>query len=220
MKLCSDCGQWKALTEFGENRSRGDGKAFYCRACFLLRAAASYRRRQARLGRVVREPVPVPPDHKHCPGCRQVKPLEDFHRAARQSGGRASYCKPCKRARDDERRLQREYGVTSQQLAVLVAKQGGKCALCRERLARHVDHDHLSGVVRGVFCFRCNSGLGQFADRIDLLGMAIHYLRGSTYQRARVTDGVYRLAAPVAAQRLSTDAGPPRALEELISRQR
>jgi hypothetical protein len=34
----------------------------------------------------------------------------------------------------------------------MVEQQGGVCALCRERPAQHVDHDHVTGRVRGVLC--------------------------------------------------------------------
>lgn len=39
-----------------------------------------------------------------------------------------------------------------------------------------VDHDHLTGVVRGVLCYYCNNGLGKFMDSIPNLESAIKYL--------------------------------------------
>lgn len=36
---------------------------------------------------------------RYCPQCKETKPLEDFHRNARRSMGRASECKPCHYAR-------------------------------------------------------------------------------------------------------------------------
>jgi Recombination endonuclease VII len=41
----------------------------------------------------------------------------------------------------------------------MLAEQGGGCAICgaepkTKRL--HVDHDHKTGAVRGLLCFRCN----------------------------------------------------------------
>lgn len=49
--------------------------------------------------------------------------------------------------------------VTELEYAALLALQGGHCALCpntpkTRRLA--VDHDHRTGRVRGLLCFRCN----------------------------------------------------------------
>lgn len=61
-------------------------------------------------------------------------------------------------------------GVTDELYAALLAAQGGHCALCAatspKRLKKdgtayrfHVDHDHTTGRVRGLLCFRCNTAL-------------------------------------------------------------
>lgn len=39
-----------------------------------------------------------------------------------------------------------------------------------------MDHDHLSGLVRGLLCAQCNRGLGFFRDSVWLLERAIGYL--------------------------------------------
>jgi hypothetical protein len=65
------------------------------------------------------------------------------------------------RVREQSRRakLQRSFGITVEQYDRMLRAQDGKCALCRRppksiRLA--VDHDHRTGRVRGLLCFRCN----------------------------------------------------------------
>jgi hypothetical protein len=68
------------------------------------------------------------------------------------------------------------YGLTKEQLAALIAAQEGHCAICKERSALHVDHDHTSGKIRSLLCTRCNKGLGFFQDRADLLEVARKYL--------------------------------------------
>lgn len=40
-----------------------------------------------------------------------------------------------------------------------------------------LDHDHITGEVRGWICDSCNTGLGRFKDSIPLLDMAILYLK-------------------------------------------
>jgi Autographiviridae endonuclease VII len=78
--------------------------------------------------------------------------------------------------------LKRLYGITEEQYNEMLQRQGGCCAICRnpqnnhtsKRL--HVDHDHSTGVVRGLLCYRCNQGLGSFEENIVLLRLCIEYL--------------------------------------------
>jgi len=63
----------------------------------------------------------------------------------------------------------------------MLTKQGGVCLVCfcppaGKRLA--VDHDHVTGAVRGLLHIRCNAGLGQFDDDPALLRQAADYLEG------------------------------------------
>jgi hypothetical protein len=39
-----------------------------------------------------------------------------------------------------------------------------------------IDHDHMSGTIRGLLCRKCNSGIGLFEDDISRLTNAIEYL--------------------------------------------
>ena len=65
------------------------------------------------------------------------------------------------RAKRSERvaRLKTRFGITEQQFEVMVRLQGGGCAICGKapksrRLA--VEHDHVTGRVRGAVCHFCN----------------------------------------------------------------
>lgn len=69
----------------------------------------------------------------------------------------------------------------------MLHEQNGKCAICLqpEKVTNKrgtlydltVDHDHTTGVVRGLLCIDCNTSIGKFKDQIDLLESAIRYLR-------------------------------------------
>jgi len=207
MKRCRDCDQDKPLEDFPPAKKSRDGRASYYRTCMGARSRASYRKRRAAEGRTVRESVEVPPGTALCPRCRTVRPLTDFTRSKAKASGRHSHCKPChyEQTLESARRLhgstrdchlKRRYGLTSDDVDALVDAQGGLCALCQERKAEHVDHDHLTGSVRGVLCFCCNQGLGNFRDRADVMRKAIDYLERTTWQKERACPGVYRLTSP------------------------
>jgi hypothetical protein len=217
VKRCPDCGQGKPHEAFGKNRSRPDGLAFYCRSCFRARSSAQYRRSREATGKQVRSRETHPAGQKRCADCREVKPVEAFDRAASQSGGYNCYCKSCRRGRERAARFLRVYGLTLEARDALIAGQGCVCAICQEAEPVHVDHDHVTGVVRGVVCFRCNSGIGQFDDRADLMRKAIDYLERTTWQRQRVSTGVYRLTSPRPAAAASPSSS---ALQHLICSQR
>lgn len=81
-----------------------------------------------------------------------------------------------------------KYGITSSWLDATLEEQGGRCAICRadspgSQRDWHIDHDHVTNVLRGVLCHHCNVGLGHFKDDPDLLHAAIKYLRWHHQQR-------------------------------------
>jgi Recombination endonuclease VII len=127
---------------------------------------------------------------KRCPDCLQYKPLTEFPRNRRTKSGYATYCKPCHNARGNESRqrlygssrhyhLTRRYGIGAPEFDALVREQDGVCPICDKPDPEHVDHDHVSGRVRGILCFNCNGGLGQFGDDPERLVRAQLYLEWS-----------------------------------------
>ena len=55
------------------------------------------------------------------------------------------------------------------------------CGLSFETRSKLIDHCHVTGVVRGLLCFSCNTALGHFKDDIDVLKSAIRYLENHKY---------------------------------------
>lgn len=74
-------------------------------------------------------------------------------------------------------KLKHRYGLTFEQHQAMYEAQGGICALCGERAASDVDHNHDTGAVRGLLCRACNLGLGMFKDTVEGLQRAIDYLK-------------------------------------------
>lgn len=81
--------------------------------------------------------------------------------------------------------FENKYGMSYQDVVSMLAAQNGRCSICKDQIAvsqdevrntAHVDHDHESGIVRGLLCSKCNTGLGMFKDNIRNLAQAIVYL--------------------------------------------
>lgn len=90
------------------------------------------------------------------------------------------YVKRNKRERD----LKRLYGITTEQFHTLLEEQNYQCKICgtphTEEKYLHVDHCHNTGVVRGLLCTKCNTGLGLFNEDLNLLTKAQKYLDEKT----------------------------------------
>src|SRR5690348_4886724 len=59
----------------------------------------------------------------------------------------------------------------------LMKANGKRCSICgAQGVALVIDHDHITGFVRGLLCQACNSGLGFFKDDPERLYAAQRYL--------------------------------------------
>jgi hypothetical protein len=228
VKRCRDCGEDKPLEQFSPAKKNRDGRTSYCRDCLRVR---HQRYRDAQAGGAPRRRTGArasSADVKWCPACQQELPRTSFGKNRSNADGLTGYCRPCHAAKAKETyirlygstreyHLRRRYGITSADYDAMVEAQGGLCALCRERAPEHVDHDHVTGAVRGVLCSCCNQGLGNFRDSVASLRAAVDYLERTTWQRQRVSTGVYRLTSPRPAAAASPSSS---ALQHLICSQR
>ena len=160
---------------------------------------------------------------KRCRECNELKPIDDFYRAAGSRDGHRNECKQCNLTRrkrwyernaakdidrvqawrdenqeryaDYQRRykgrpgyaaelreghLRRKYGMTQAQYELRLREQGGGCAVCgrapKPGKSLHIDHDHETGHVRGLLCFKCNAALGQLDDDLERIERALTYV--------------------------------------------
>jgi hypothetical protein len=74
----------------------------------------------------------------------------------------------------------KRYGLLPGQFEEMRERQSNLCVICKEDLrpgkATHIDHDHVTGKVRGLLCGKCNRGLGCFRDSPTFLLNAVEYL--------------------------------------------
>lgn len=68
----------------------------------------------------------------------------------------------------------------------MLAEQGGGCAACgattcsdKRRSRLSVDHDHVTGRVRGLLCNDCNRALGLLKDSPDVVKRLLAHVSGS-----------------------------------------
>lgn len=140
-----------------------------------------------------------------CNRCGESKSESDF---PRRSGDRLrSECKSCRNAymrdyyqrpgvkekqharvaRNPRRKEQRKkahvkarFGISLAEYEDFRREHPETCPLCRKRPARAVDHDHTTGVLRGVLCDPCNLVLGLVEDDVDTLRRMFLYLSPDT----------------------------------------
>jgi hypothetical protein len=135
-------------------------------------------------------------EYKHCSKCGENLPVSEFVRRKFDSGnwGYTSWCKPCRNEKSKadwedgsirDSIYKRKFGISLAEYDAMLEAQGGKCAICgTSELTGHgakygrfsVDHDHVTGEVRGLLCHPCNIGLGSFKDNVEVMKNAIFYL--------------------------------------------
>ena len=117
--------------------------------------------------------------HSYCQACVTAASTA-WHRGnpeRSRAASRASYARkradPArwkKHLEKNRRLLLRQYGLTPEQYEALYNAQRGLCAICGKPPYPGrggmlcVDHDHVTGEIRGLLHRRCNAGLGALGD--------------------------------------------------------
>jgi hypothetical protein len=197
-KSCPDCSQIKPFSQFPRNVRRSDGFGLYCKACFAIRYRKHRERKAEAAGRTVRSRRLVPAGHKFCPACQQMLPKNRFANNRASRDGLTAYCKPCHNAKGKatytrlygstrEYHLRRRYGIGQADVERMLAEQDNTCAGCDQSDPGNVDHDHATGVVRGMLCFNCNQALGNVRDSVSVLRALQAYLTRHRLNALEVT---------------------------------
>jgi hypothetical protein len=172
MKRCTKCGIEQPLANFYRAAGTRDGFRGDCKSCFQARAAARYRENPAPMRERARRWQQANPE-------RVAENLRRYKESGRKAeANRRSH-------------LKRKYGVTPEWYDEQLAAQGGGCAICgrppRDDISLHVDHDHRTGALRGLTCFRCNNALGDFGDDAALIEKAAAYLESHDAEVVELT---------------------------------
>jgi hypothetical protein len=166
-KRCRICRETKPFDQFHRANGMRDGYRSECKECFGRLAAERYRTlpgfRERAISRTQRWRETNP--ERYAELQRRTKASPTYKRSLRNS------------------HLKRKYGITLADYEAMLAAQAGGCAICGapepDGQSLHVDHCHDAGAVRGLLCFRCNAGLGQFDHDGERLAAAAAYLSSS-----------------------------------------
>lgn len=149
LKTCSKCNQVKELSLFSTDRAAKDGKRHICSDCVRTHMRERYYKNSARLREL-----------------RQKYYYENLEASREKSRNAAR-----------KKRLE-TYGITESEYSALLISQDNRCAICNTTPdVFSVDHDHDTGVVRGLLCKNCNAGIGLLGDSPRNLEQAVIYLK-------------------------------------------
>jgi hypothetical protein len=199
-KVCSKCGEEKDVSEFSIRKNRKEGLQSTCKLCdkeYRLKniekrkeIAKKYRLKNIEENKK-KDIMDSVNDKKFCTGCKQDKYFTEFYKDKSRKNGLRDRCKSCDKKRSKlyafnnyqigrNAHLKRTYNITIKQYHQIYKDQNGYCAICGNTKGNnkvfHVDHDHLTGKVRGLLCNKCNKSLGGFQDSPEILQKAIDYL--------------------------------------------
>ena len=163
-KHCIKCGQDKPLPDF--EKCYGGGKVYLraqCRECRYAESRKWYRANREHCIAMAREYV------RRNPEGRRRYDLKYRKKHAQKLAAYHAF-----------RRIKKAYGIDAEKYNTMIVAQRGTCRICGKypvpgkRL--EVDHDHLTGQVRGLLCRNCNTGIGRLGDDPETLQAAIDYL--------------------------------------------
>lgn len=124
---------------------------------------------------------------RECRTCKITKNLSEFHKTGKYW---RPDCRDCWNKKLPRRGpqltawgnyLKKKYGLSPDEYESLRSLRNGRCDICQREPKSiselHLDHDHVTGRIRGFICTNCNRGLGYFQDDQPRLIQAIAYLR-------------------------------------------
>lgn len=158
-KECPHCRGIKSYDGFYKDKSRQSGISSWCKDCLLDKAKERRRTNPEQYRAIARK--------------YYYKNQNKILSALRAKGRKRSV---------EQKKL--SWGFYNE----LFAAQDGKCLICGIHADEaynglHIDHDHVTGEVRGLLCHKCNTALGLFQDNVEFLKTAADYLNNSRKDR-------------------------------------
>lgn len=164
---CSNCDQFKKLSEFTKNRSKKNGFDDRCAICSAKKNLEKYYRNREKYISSMKERYSKIKTEVSQKTKKLRKENPDFFK---------------------NQKLRNGFGITIEQYKEMLRKQNNVCAICNHperiidrRLNRPrslaVDHDHKTKKVRGLLCMGCNQGLGNIRESHQTALRMAKYIR-------------------------------------------
>jgi hypothetical protein len=99
-----------------------------------------------------------------------------------KTGNNNSYCIKCVAIKNKEYRQKNSEKLNQYDKYRYYNKPGRKpnkmvCPICQKEMWKPcIDHNHITGKVRGIICGHCNSGLGMLRDNPTILERALQWV--------------------------------------------
>lgn len=122
---------------------------------------------------------------KTCSSCKQDKPATEFGLHSGTNDGLQPTCKECSNRISRNNSLKRKFGITESEYNSMSEAQNNLCAICGQPETRvkfgkptklAVDHNHRTGAIRQLICFRCNVVIGRIEENPSLCDKLKDYL--------------------------------------------
>lgn len=77
--------------------------------------------------------------------------------------------------------IKHSHGITKEEWDAMLKAQGGVCGICGgppcgRSKQWHVDHDHSTGIIRGLLCMKCNHALERIDNCPDWVERALEWV--------------------------------------------
>lgn len=165
-QTCVTCGELKPLDRFPQTKSNKTGKNYWRHQCKACGEAVRAVKRKADLQRInaVR------------------KKWRDAHPGHNRSNHKAWRDRNREHVNRESKLadMRRRYGMSPTDVEAMSIAQKGLCAACGgppdDQRPLMIDHDHITGAVRGMLCNSCNLTLGRSRESVIRLSGLITYL--------------------------------------------
>lgn len=148
-KICNTCNIEKELSSFYSflDKRRGNVSTFAaCRSCALMRARKWEKDNPDKVKVIARR--------------NRVKNGKNFYRTFVEKKNKDWITYSNRRKKWARNSNKQRFDLAEK----LVTLQGNKCAICEKPFKKlyDIDHSHETGLIRGLLCRKCNSGLHYF----------------------------------------------------------